>query len=204
MSEATSPQDDHEEKAGDVGCTPKSATKDVEAEDAGEIKPSDGGGEESKALNEIPGFDDNATYFPVFCLIEVPNEVSIPTPSLQPRRLNCKLIQYFHNLAQLTDPDNLNACLEITSSSSTSPLSEIKHNLTTHQRPHPFLNQTPDDAYTWFKSHLRPDIDYVGPGMQFTSFTFLAVGAACRSSSPHKVLLCTDAPDFGERAGVEK
>ncbi|KAL8947808.1 MAG: hypothetical protein Q9222_005947 [Ikaeria aurantiellina] len=62
-----------------------------------------------------------------------------------------------------------------------------------------FAGSTIEDAYDYFKAHLRPADDAI-TGMPFSSFCFLVVDEACLASQPWECIICCDAPDFGEAA----
>lgn len=60
-----------------------------------------------------------------------------------------------------------------------------------------FLNQTVSQVYDFYKSHLRP-ADNSTDRPHFTAFTFAVVDEECLRSEPQRLLICSDAPDFGE------
>ena len=61
-----------------------SETQDPTQESKGEQATVDAKGREDQTedndKNEVPGFDDKATYCPVFCMIPVPDEVKSAIP----------------------------------------------------------------------------------------------------------------------------
>lgn len=83
----------------------------------------------------------------------------------------------------------------ISSKSSTNAIQEIKANLAAEKEsPQPFLNSTVEEAYEFFKNHLRPaDDDPRGSWHTFSYFTFLAVDADCIKSEPWQ---CVGAPIY--------
>ena len=109
--------------------------------------------------------------------------------------------QYMNELMASTSEDETVHCLEITSNNPSNTLEEIKANLAQGARPTPFRGCTIDQVYAFYKAHLCPDENYAGPGMHFTSFTFLAVDDACLRADPRECILCSDSPDFGEAEG---
>lgn len=60
-----------------------------------------------------------------------------------------------------------------------------------------FRNHTIDQIYDYYKRHLRPADDAEG-SRHFSAFTFAAIDEACLRSDPQQLVLCSDAPDFGE------
>ena len=82
---------------------------------------------------------------------------------------------------------------------------------TTTRLPLPFLGSTIDVVYnTFYKSHVQSATSppSSSSSIKFTDFTFFAVDESCFShpadtSSIPSILLCSDAPDFGE-AGDDK
>lgn len=61
----------------------------------------------------------------------------------------------------------------------------------------PFNDHTVDQAYDFFKVILRP-ADDSNKLASYSTFTFLAVDAACIQSQPWQCIVCSDAPDYGE------
>lgn len=80
----------------------------------------------------------------------------------------------------------------ISSNSPTNAIEEIRANLANltnlaedEESPRPFLNSTVEEAYEFFKNHLRPADDAPrGSWQTFSYFTFLAVDADCIKSEP--------------------
>lgn len=60
-----------------------------------------------------------------------------------------------------------------------------------------FVNHTIDQVYDFYKRHLRP-ADHSPDFPHFSAFTFAVVDEECLRSEPQQLLICSDAPDFGE------
>lgn len=60
-----------------------------------------------------------------------------------------------------------------------------------------FLNHTIDQVYEFYKCHLRPK-DHSTDRPHFSAFTFAVVDEACLRSQPQQLIICSDAPHFGE------
>jgi hypothetical protein len=67
--------------------------------------------------------------------------------------------------------------------------------------PHPFLGQTIDQVYEFYKEHMRPPQDEQVGNPQFTSFTFLVIDDECVKAQPPEILVCCDAPEYGDKEG---
>ncbi len=88
--------------------------------------------------------------------------------------------------------------VKIISNSPSRALEEIQASLGTKGPSSvPFLVNTVDQVYDFFKSHLRPADDSTAR-KPFTYFTFIVIDAECVESDPWQCILCCDAPDYGE------
>ncbi|MCJ1390831.1 hypothetical protein MMC18_003692 [Xylographa bjoerkii] len=122
------------------------------------------------------------TTYPVFCLTEVSAE-------------------YFDEFSKYAYDDGTR-WQEITTTDPARIFAKLRGTLgppDEDYRPSPFLNASVDDIYAFYKERLRPIDDNTERDV-FTSFTFLAVDAACLRSSPPQCILCSDAPDYREAA----
>ena len=97
--------------------------------------------------------------------------------------------------------------MEITTSDpySESILAQSKAAMNSTPRAHPprapFLDWNLPALYEFHKTLLRPLLTLEGRGSHFAYFPFLAVDAACvHSPNPNdwEIIVCSDAPDFGE------
>ncbi|KAF6230619.1 hypothetical protein HO173_011156 [Letharia columbiana] len=138
-------------------------------------------GENEIEQNETrPPFNENEaeTFYPVFCLTEIPDE-------------------YTDELVQYTD--EYSRWIGVTSNDPKNVLADIEANVG-RLRPTPFIGYTMRQVYGFFKRHLRPAENYNGPDMRFPNFTFIVVDERCVRSRPRQIIICCDAPDFGERS----
>lgn len=73
---------------------------------------------------------------------------------------------------------------------------EIQSNLASSEpEPTPFLNYTVDLVYESYKTHIRNG----SYAEYFTGSVFFVIDKQCVESQPERsIILCTDAPDFGE------
>ncbi|MCJ1389847.1 hypothetical protein MMC18_002704 [Xylographa bjoerkii] len=122
-------------------------------------------------------FDDNETYFPVFCLTEVPDK-------------------YFDEFNKyITDAT---PWINISSDHPNRALEEIRADVTSEESsPIPFLGSTIEQVYDFFKNHLRPAGESTAVE-HFTYFTFIVIDADCIRSKPLECIVCCDAPDYRE------
>ncbi|MCJ1250831.1 hypothetical protein MMC30_008059 [Trapelia coarctata] len=132
------------------------------------------GEDDPGGINEV--FNERKTYYPVFCLTEVPHE-------------------YFDEFYDHANKDEI-PWLEITSINLNEVIEELKAN-TGNLGPYPFLDCTVDQVYDIYKTHIRPTCDATGRQL-ITSFTLLVIDEECVRSNPKQCILCCDSPDFEE------
>lgn len=60
-----------------------------------------------------------------------------------------------------------------------------------------FADCTIDEVYDFYKRHLRPADDREAHP-HFSAFTFAVVDEECLRAEPQQLIVCSDAPDFGE------